>query len=77
MVGGIHWMAGVTFKDRLYVTLPLYHTAGGVLATGQALIYGSSVAIKAKFSASAFFKDCIKYECTVRLVTFLVWHNIY
>lgn len=67
MVGGIHWLAGVTAKDRLYVTLPLYHTAGGVTATGQALVYGSSVAIRSKFSASAFFKDCIKYECTVRV----------
>jgi solute carrier family 27 (fatty acid transporter), member 1/4 len=66
MVGGIHWMAGVTSNDRLYVTLPLYHTAGGILAIGQALVYGSSVAIRSKFSASAFFKDCIKYECTVR-----------
>ncbi|XP_065353304.1 long-chain fatty acid transport protein 4 [Cloeon dipterum] len=65
MVGGIHWLAGVSSNDRLYVTLPLYHTAGGVTAVGQALVYGSSVAIRGKFSASAFFKDCAKYECTV------------
>ncbi|XP_059473300.1 long-chain fatty acid transport protein 4 [Neocloeon triangulifer] len=65
MVGGIHWLAGVTSNDRLYVTLPLYHTAGGVTAIGQALVYGSSVAIRGKFSASAYFKDCAKYECTV------------
>lgn len=65
MAGGIKWMCGMTSDDRLYITLPLYHTAGGVTAVGQALLYGSSVVIRSKFSASAFFLDCARYKCTV------------
>lgn len=52
-------------KDILYTPLPLHHTAGGMLGAGQALINGTTVVLRAKFSASNFWKDCIKYNCTV------------
>jgi fatty-acyl-CoA synthase len=55
----------MTAADRIYVCLPLYHTSGGVLATGSALLVGGSVAIREKFSATTFWDDIAKYDCTV------------
>lgn len=52
-------------KDIIYVCLPLYHGNGGMIAIGAALIMGSTVAIRKKFSASNFWTDCKKYNCTV------------
>lgn len=51
-------------NDRMYVPLPLYHSAGGIIGAGQALIYNVTVALRTKFSASQFWEDCIKYNCT-------------
>lgn len=51
--------------DRFYTPLPLYHTAGGAMSIGQAVLYGSCVVIRKKFSASAYFPDIVKYNCTV------------
>ncbi len=52
-------------NEVIYTSLPLYHLAGGTLGTCQCLIFGNSMAIRSKFSASNFWKDCIKYNCTV------------
>lgn len=52
-------------NDIIYNTLPLYHTAGGILGTGQALIMGCTVVMRKKFSASRFWDDCVRYNCTV------------
>lgn len=51
--------------DRLYITMPMYHSAAGILGIGQVLTLGVSAVIRRKFSASRFWDDCIKYECTV------------
>lgn len=51
--------------DIIYTPLPLHHTAGGMLGAGQALAMGTTVVLRSKFSASNFWKDCIKYKCTV------------
>ncbi|KAI5712827.1 hypothetical protein M8J75_011500 [Diaphorina citri] len=59
------YQTGMTSDDVVYTTLPLYHTAGGLLGIGQCLLGGSTVVIRSKFSASNFWKDCIKYNCTV------------
>ncbi|XP_065323615.1 long-chain fatty acid transport protein 4-like isoform X2 [Gordionus sp. m RMFG-2023] len=52
-------------EDVIYTPLPLYHTAGGIIGVGQSLLLGSTVVIKKKFSATSFWDDCIKYNCTV------------
>ncbi|XP_076351947.1 long-chain fatty acid transport protein 4-like isoform X1 [Tachypleus tridentatus] len=62
---GYHWTLGMKDDDIIYNCLPLYHTAGGILVIGQALIFGNSVVIRSKFSASKFWEDCVKYNCTV------------
>ena len=50
--------------DRQYVCLPLYHTAGGVMALGAALMSGASSALVPKFSAHRFWSDAVKFEAT-------------
>ncbi|XP_062276068.1 long-chain fatty acid transport protein 2-like isoform X2 [Scomber scombrus] len=59
-------IAGVTAKDVVYISLPLYHTAGFVGFTA-ALQMGVTVALRSKFSASQFWDDCRKYNVTVIL----------
>jgi fatty-acyl-CoA synthase len=62
-----HWFAGMMDaqpSDRMYNCLPMYHSVGGVLAPGAALIGGGSVVLREKFSASHFWKDIAHWECT-------------
>ena len=65
MAYSVHQFFHMREDDVLYDILPLYHTAGGVLGVGQALLMGCTVVIKKKFSASKFWEDCLKYDCTV------------
>lgn len=51
--------------DRMYDCLPMYHTAGGLVATGALLHRGGSVVIREKFSAREFWDDVVRYECTL------------
>jgi fatty-acyl-CoA synthase len=52
-------------RDRMYVPLPLYHTAGGVMALGAALLSGAPAVLTRRFSASRFWEDCVRYDVTV------------
>jgi fatty-acyl-CoA synthase len=63
-----HAFAGVMAtkpSDRIYDCLPMYHTAGGLVATGAVLIAGGSVVIREKFSAHEFWDDIARWNCTV------------
>lgn len=40
--------------------------AGNIVGIGQCLLQGMTVVIRKKFSASHFWEDCVKYNCTVR-----------
>uniref|UniRef100_A0AC35U9L4 AMP-binding domain-containing protein n=1 Tax=Rhabditophanes sp. KR3021 TaxID=114890 RepID=A0AC35U9L4_9BILA len=64
MVMGSRKSFGILDSDRIYISMPMYHTAAGILGIGQVLCMGNSCAIREKFSASNFWKDCVKYECT-------------
>ena len=66
MAHGIHLFGSFTPDDIVYNSLPLYHTSGGILSTGQMLFWGSTLVLRKKFSASNFFVDCVKHKCTVR-----------
>ncbi len=63
---GIRYGFHCRFDDVIYNTLPLYHSAGGIVGMAQVILNGSTMAIRKKFSASRFWDDCIKYEATVR-----------
>ncbi|XP_063376171.1 long-chain fatty acid transport protein 4-like [Cydia fagiglandana] len=58
-------MLGLKWWDRMYNPLPMYHTAGGVVGTGAALVEGIPSVIRPRFSASNYWTDCINYQCTV------------
>ena len=65
MANSLRCMAPIYSDDIIYVTLPIYHTNGGVLGVGQMILGGSTIALRRKFSASQFWNDCIKFRCTV------------
>jgi fatty-acyl-CoA synthase len=63
-----HAFAGVMdtrASDRMYDCLPLYHTAGGLCATGAVLLKGGAVVIREKFSAREFWDDIVRWNCTL------------
>jgi fatty-acyl-CoA synthase len=63
-----HWFAGmleILPSDRMYNCLPMYHSVGGVLATGAVLAAGGSVVIRESFSASRFWADVVRWDCTL------------
>jgi fatty-acyl-CoA synthase len=63
-----HWFAALmdaSPDDRVYNCLPMYHSVGGVLATGAVLVAGGSVAIRERFSARQFWDDVVRWDCTL------------
>src|ERR1700733_7632932 len=61
------WFAGMMEaqqSDRLYNCLPMYHSVGGVLAPGAMLAVGGSLVVRERFSASQFWSDVNRWECT-------------
>ena len=52
-------------QDRIYDCLPLYHSTGGVVAIGAALVRGASVLIAPSFRASRFWDEVVEHDCTV------------
>ncbi|KAF7998271.1 hypothetical protein HCN44_009669 [Aphidius gifuensis] len=65
MSSALQFLCAFKNSDRFYTPLPLYHTAGGVVCAGQSLLFGMTTVIRKKFSASQYFEDCRKYNCTV------------
>jgi fatty-acyl-CoA synthase len=62
------WFAGLINTgpdDRMYDCLPMYHSIGGVVATGSLLVHGGAVVIREKFSAQEFWNDIRNWDCTL------------
>jgi solute carrier family 27 fatty acid transporter 1/4 len=86
MAQGVHVTFDMNNDDRLYITMPMYHSAAGILGLyfifcnlsfshlgiGQVFTAGCSAVIRRKFSASNFWADCVKYKCTVILIFVVV-----
>ncbi|XP_021197440.3 long-chain fatty acid transport protein 4 isoform X1 [Helicoverpa armigera] len=64
MASGVHYLGSLRTSDVIYCPMPLYHSAGGCITMGQSFIFGCTVVIRTKFSASNYFPDCIKYNAT-------------
>ena len=63
-----YWFAGLAQTgptDRMYDCLPLYHSVGGVVAPGCVLVTGGSVVIGERFSASRFWDEIARWDCTL------------
>ena len=59
------WKAlGLNENDRSYCCLPLYHSAGGMMSVGGALLSGGALVIARRFSAKRFWSDCTQHEVT-------------
>ncbi|RBP28316.1 citronellyl-CoA synthetase [Marinobacter pelagius] len=51
-------------EDVLYCTLPLYHGTALLVCWGSVLAGGSAIALRRKFSATAFWDDVRRYNAT-------------
>jgi fatty-acyl-CoA synthase len=63
-----HWFAGMMDTkpgDVMYNCLPMYHSVGGIVATGATLVGGGTVAVRKRFSARQFWSDVVESKCTL------------
>ncbi len=63
-----YWFAGLMAigkNDRMYNCLPMYHSAGGVVAICATLVAGGSVVLPERFSARDFWADIVRWDCTL------------
>lgn len=56
---------GFRKSDHFYVCLPCYHAFAGVIGLSSIFIDGNTITLAEKFSASKFWNDCRKNQCTV------------
>ena len=61
----IRHVVRITPDDTIYLYMPFYHAAAGILGSAQCLMQGTTGAVATKFSASRFWKDCIDFNVTV------------
>jgi len=52
-------------EDVQYLCLPLYHNSGINIAWATTIVHGGTIAIRRKFSASAFWDDVRKYRAAI------------
>ena len=67
---GVYCALGIRHDDIVYSSLPLYHSAGGIIGVGQCFIGGCTLALRRKFSASKFWDDCVESKATVSSTIF-------
>ncbi len=63
-----YWFAGMMQTgpdDRMYDCLPMYHSIGGIVAPASVLVSGGSVVINERFSATQFWGDVVRWDCTL------------
>src|SRR3984957_10034882 len=68
ILNGGGWFAGLTNaspEDRLFDCLPLFHSVGRVVAPCSMLAAGASVVLADKFSAGHFWRDVVRWDCTL------------
>jgi fatty-acyl-CoA synthase len=56
---------GALPTDRIYCVLPLYHSTGGLVTVGAALMNGAALVLRKKFSVHHFWSDVADKGCTM------------
>ncbi|CAG2114037.1 unnamed protein product, partial [Medioppia subpectinata] len=64
---GLSLFMGIKNNDNIYISTPLYHTLAIMLGINFCLINGTTITIADKFSASQFWSDCVRQQCTIAL----------
>jgi len=66
-IGGLPFSMLAVLKpsDRVYNTLPLYHSAGMMIGVGSCIYSGTTVVLRRKFSVRNFTPDCVRFKCNV------------
>jgi fatty-acyl-CoA synthase len=54
----------LTRDDRAYLSMPMFHSACVMAGWSPTIVSGASMALRRKFSASAFLDDVRRYGCT-------------
>ena len=54
-----------TNKDRMYIPLPLYHSAATTIGFGIMIASGCTIVLRRKFSTSKFWQDVVDNDVTV------------
>lgn len=57
-------VSGMRPTDRFYLTLPLYHATGLLVCWGAIVSGPAAIVIGRRFSASRFWEDVERYQCT-------------
>ena len=70
--GGCTTVIGCRHDDVIYSPLPLYHTVAGMISLSGTMCHGISMVMRAKFSASNYWADCVKYRVTVSVLVAFV-----
>ncbi|KAF8796889.1 Long-chain fatty acid transport protein 1 like protein [Argiope bruennichi] len=65
MGSAAHYLGRLNDSEVVYNPLPLYHSAGGILFMSAIIIFGGSMILRKKFSASNYWKEAAKYKATV------------
>lgn len=63
-------------QERMYIPLPLFHGNGGVVALAAAWHAGALCVIRPKFSASEFWSDISRYQCTSLVYIGELWRYL-
>src|SRR5262249_17763642 len=62
---GFAGVMGTRAADRMYDCLPMYHTTGGLGATGARLVTGGGVETRVKLRGRGFWDEVVRHECTL------------
>lgn len=65
IMNGFSAASNASQHDRMYNCMPMFHSAGGLVATGSVLTRGGSVFIAERFSARTFWDDVVDNDCTM------------
>lgn len=76
---GVTWCRHMELwpEDRYYVTLPLFHGNGGVVAVSAVLRAECGMVLRERFSATSFLADVRAFGCTAMIYIGELWRYVH